>query len=471
MWHDFWFDEAWSFLLVRELVSSPVDILTRVHIDNNHPLNSFFLYALGDRSAWFLYRIPSLALGLGAVILSGRIMSRRGRAHAVIAMILTGCSYPLIVYSSEARGYAPMIFFALLAFDAHERYLVRREWFARAAFWVAVILGLLSHLTFVHAYGAMLLWAGYEARKRAGEPGALATVAGTHAVPLLFLVGFGLVYIRHLRVAGGQPAALLSVLAETLGVTLGTARRGVWPWVAGAVLVFVLCRGLYTVRRANPGLFVFFLSGILVVPAVTVLFELTRATFVEPRFFPRYFLVSITLCLLLGSRVLGEAWQKGTPRRLAVAVIIAVYAVGNLWHAAHFITQGRGHYRQALDYMAERTAGPRIRISSNSDFRTSVLLAFYRRYLPLEKSVLFYGRTSPRLAEADWHIREDVEPTASVPREIDDGSGDRFRLMERYPFYGLSGSQWSLYGRVGRSGAALSNGGRRIEVTACDPSW
>jgi hypothetical protein len=161
MFHDFWFDEAWSYLLVREFVSSPADILTRLHVDNNHPLNSLFLYVLGDRTAWYVYRVPAFVFGVGAVVLAGAIMARRGRAHASAAMILVGCSYPLVVYSSEARGYSPMVFFVLLALDSYERHLATRAWFPLATFWTAVILGFLSHLTFAHAYGAMLVWAAF----------------------------------------------------------------------------------------------------------------------------------------------------------------------------------------------------------------------------------------------------------------------------------------------------------------------
>ena len=49
---DFWFDEAWSWLLVQQLVASPLDVLTRVHVDNNHPLNSLFLYLFGAHATW-----------------------------------------------------------------------------------------------------------------------------------------------------------------------------------------------------------------------------------------------------------------------------------------------------------------------------------------------------------------------------------------------------------------------------------
>jgi hypothetical protein len=447
---DFWFDEAWSWLLVQQLVASPLDVLTRAHIDNNHPLNSLFLYLLGGHATWVVYRVPALMFGIASVALAGRILSRRGRAHAMVATILTGCSYPLIVYSSEARGYAPMIFFVLLAIDAYDRYLVTRAWLALATFWAAVVLGFLSHLTFVHAYGAILVWTGHEARKRRGEFGALAELAGSQSVPLLFVAALYLVFIRHLHVAGGEPAPLLSVLAETAGATLGTPPRGVWLWIAIAALVLVVGGGLRTIRRIDPGLFLFFLAGIIVVPGLTVLIEFQRAALVAPRFFPRYFLVSITLCLLVGAWMLGEQVQHGGVRRRVAAAVIAAYVLGNLWQAAAFIRYGRGHYREALAHMAQETTDANIRVASNSELRTRVLLAFHGRALPAGRTVIFYGRTSPRMDEVDWHIREDVQPTTSVPLAIEDGRGHRFQLTARYAFYGLSGSQWSLYQRQPR---------------------
>src|SRR6266542_3708203 len=222
MFHDFWFDEAWSYLLVRQFVSSPLDVLTRVHIDNNHPLNSWFLYALGDRTAWFIYRIPSLVLGVASVALAGRIMARRGGPHAAAAMILVGGSYPLIVYASEARGYGPMIFFVLLAIEAYESYRLTRGWPALITFWAAIVLGSLSHLSFLHVYAAILLWWLYDERQRTARVrDAAKNLAIGHAVPLLFLATLYAVYVRHLGIAGGEPAGLRSVIAETLAVTLG----------------------------------------------------------------------------------------------------------------------------------------------------------------------------------------------------------------------------------------------------------
>jgi hypothetical protein len=448
MFQDFWLDEVWSYQLVRGFVVSPLDIVTRLHIDNNHPLNSWFLYVLGDQRAWFVYRIPALIMGTASVALAGSIMWRRGGSHAIGTMLLVGFSYPLIVYSSEARGYAPMVFFALLAIDAHDRHLAADGWISLGTFWAAAMFGFLSHLTFLHVYAAVMLWtvtAELARSRTAGE--ACARIARCHIVPLVFLAGYYLVYVRHLQIAGAEPASLASVITETIAVTAGVGGQGVWRWAAVGLVMILFVTALRLIRRTEPALFMFFLAGIVLIPGAMVLVE-SRNAVMTPRFFPRYFLVSITLLLMLNGWLAGEYFQRGGARRLIAAVFVIVWMAGNLSEVAFFARDGRGHYREAVDDMARATADTEIRVSSNSDFRTSTLLAFYRRYLPEGRTLVYYPRRSGPHPTADWRIVEDVEPNISPSSEVEDDLGNRFRLMKRLPFYGLSGCQWSLYERV-----------------------
>jgi hypothetical protein len=46
--NDLWLDEIWSIELVRELRSA-LGVFTQTHHDNNHYLNSLFIYVLGQR--------------------------------------------------------------------------------------------------------------------------------------------------------------------------------------------------------------------------------------------------------------------------------------------------------------------------------------------------------------------------------------------------------------------------------------
>src|SRR3954471_23230922 len=51
---DFWFDEIWSWEIVRQL-KSPLDVLTlpQAQSDNNHPLNTLFMYLIGpNQLSW-----------------------------------------------------------------------------------------------------------------------------------------------------------------------------------------------------------------------------------------------------------------------------------------------------------------------------------------------------------------------------------------------------------------------------------
>src|SRR5678815_3319816 len=52
---ELWLDEIWSFRVVH-LLSGPAGILTGLHHDNNHHLNSLYLYFLPETTHWMLYR-------------------------------------------------------------------------------------------------------------------------------------------------------------------------------------------------------------------------------------------------------------------------------------------------------------------------------------------------------------------------------------------------------------------------------
>ena len=117
-WNDLWLDEIWSLRLVQAL-HSPAEIVTRLWHDNNHPLNSLWLYLLGPGQAEGAYRLLSWFTGTVAVGLAGLIGRRlylqlhpdeeAGRAQ--VAGLLTagqvGGTDFLVQYFSEGRRYAP----------------------------------------------------------------------------------------------------------------------------------------------------------------------------------------------------------------------------------------------------------------------------------------------------------------------------------------------------------------------------
>ncbi|MBV9617617.1 MAG: glycosyltransferase family 39 protein, partial [Verrucomicrobia bacterium] len=155
--NDLWLDEIWSIELVRELHSA-LGVFTQTHHDNNHYLNSLFIYFFGQRGNWPGYRIPAEVFGIGTIVLAWLIGARHGKMTAFFSVLLVGFSYVLILYSSEARGYAPLIFFCFGCFLILHSFLEKPRWQLAALFSFAALLGLISHLTFLVFLAASLPW-------------------------------------------------------------------------------------------------------------------------------------------------------------------------------------------------------------------------------------------------------------------------------------------------------------------------
>src|SRR5882757_2275379 len=56
---NFWLDEIWSWMMAAQL-KSPLEVVTRLHHDNNHYVNTFVLYVLGGDAPTYLYRLPAV---------------------------------------------------------------------------------------------------------------------------------------------------------------------------------------------------------------------------------------------------------------------------------------------------------------------------------------------------------------------------------------------------------------------------
>jgi uncharacterized membrane protein len=224
IFNDLWLDEILSLSLAQR-VSSPLDIITKLYADNNHPLNTLFMFLMGPQDHWFVYRLPILLAGAAAVAMAGLIGSLRGRLEAFTAMTLTGASYFLITFSSEARGYGFVILFLLTGYYAALRYAENRAWRWAVLFWVSFILGILSHLLFLYFFLAICLWTVCRLLKKRGPlKDLLVSLVSLNLVPLLFLGVFYWFHMRHLVLLGGPVIPLLLVSFENSGQRRGGSR-------------------------------------------------------------------------------------------------------------------------------------------------------------------------------------------------------------------------------------------------------
>jgi hypothetical protein len=285
---DFWLDEIWGLRIALD-APSWWSLITRIHADTNHPLVSIYMHALGPVRHWEWYRLPSFLCGIGTIFLI------RNRTYRILAAL----SFPLIVYSSEARGYAPAAFFLLVA------YVTRR----RLVFGIAIILAMLSHLS------AVAVYLGFLGARRDWK---------LHLLPCAFGIAYFFVKVRHLVPGGGprwtpEPFAL----------------------VIGAVTLVIV--GIEIVRRARArdAEALFFAVSIVVGPLIAA------ASYRCPCVLPRHFFVCMPFVLILFASFFERVPKWG----------IVAFVVLNAIQIVPFAIYGRGQYDRALHDISGTVGG------------------------------------------------------------------------------------------------------------------
>ncbi len=451
---ELWLDEIWSLTLAAR-VSSPLDVLLAIHSDNDHPLNTLLLAWIGDTDVWVLYRVPALLAGVASVGLAGLIQRRNGDLEALFAMLLVGASALLIYYASEARGYSLAIAFALLGVWLLDPQHEDRRPARVVAFWLCAPLGLCAHASFVFGYGALAGWWLVERALRDSTPRALIRDALLwHAVPLLSVAGFYLIYLRELRISGGPPISVPDVLAGTASLALGLPLDAPLRWVGAAAAVALLIAGLVWLGRAGSHRWVFYALGVVGMPALALL--LSHPAFLAPR----YFVVSVALFLLLLAEMAAALYRRGRAGRLASAGAIGVFVIANALHVEPLLSYGRGQYLQALSFMAESDGagsdGRTVLIGSDSDVRTGAVVRFYARHFRPEHELRFEVVESWPKRGLDWFVFERAveeklaHPDLEVPPFFVDDYENRYLLERGYHSAPLSGVDWFVYRNAGR---------------------
>lgn len=443
-----WLDEIWSLHLARQ-VRTPTDIL-RVHSDNNHPLNTFWLSLAPGGMPDVVYRLPAWLASAAVLLLAAAIARRElappgadaaarraGRAAALIAAGALGFSHLFVHYGPEARGYSLALAFALASYFAAQRGLDRRASGWAILHGLATSLALLAHPLAIHAFAAVLVWSALHLLRREPLRAAAARFAWWHAVPLLFTAAYAWFFLRRLAVAGGPPRPLATILESAACYATGL------PHAAGALaLALVVGSGLVGIvwlARRGSDAWAFYAVGIFGAPAALL------AGLRPELLFERYFLVNLALWLLLASLLLAPL-ANARGGRLALAALGACYLVGNGARTADLLRVGRGGHAAAVRYVYEHTAGEVIRFGSDPQQRLPIVLGYYAERLPHDKRWEHVGDW--RQAGADWLFLHDFEAPRPRQQRLRDRAGRSYALERTWPYAGLSGWHLFLYRRV-----------------------
>ena len=439
---DLWLDEIWSLMLASQ-AHTALDVFTALHLDNNHYLVTLWMFLFGVDQAGFWYRVPSLAAGIASVGLAAAAASRFGRTSGQFAAVLTAFSLPLVVYASEARGYSLAVCFALAAFLILDRVLDKGRLIDALLFGAVAVLGLLSHLTFVHVLVAGLVWTAVRFATRRDARPRIAVVAAAWVPPILALAALWAVDLSKLRIGGGERVSLLVIVKRTGSLLLG----GPDSAAAGAVLLPVaglgVAAGLYRLRRLGGDAWVF--------PAVAVASSILALTLPQVAVrHPRYLLVAVPFAFLALALVFDALWHHGQAGKVIAALCLAGVLSGDAVRLAAFLRDGRGHYADAVRFMAAGARRTPVLVGSDHDFRNGLVVEYFARHLPLPRPVDYMsGQGHWPAGPPDWFITHSRLPSPVHSGTFTDWYGNRYVFQRDFPYASLSGFSWSLFRREG----------------------
>lgn len=432
---DLWLDEVWSLDLAAT-VHSALDVFDGLHHDNNHYLNTLWLWLAGPDAAVLVQRLPAILGGAWAVQLAWSFGERSDRFVAFGAALAVAVGYVAVHYGSEARGYGLLwpatIAAALLAQDL-ARNPDRRTAIGLAA---SLAFALLAHLTAVFLFAGVALWLGREGL-RATQRATLVVNGLVALVPPTLLLGFlWWVDLSRLQVGGAPPSSLAGTARDALALIGGGFPYDRWvtgyALLAGGTLLWVLYRD-----RAGRGLH-WMLAGSLIAALVAMLGP--------TEILPRYFMVPLILAHLALGRGLATAFAAGGgARRLGVG-LAALLLAGNLWADWRLIVGTRGHYVEALAHIAAVDSRPAVTIGGDHDVRVGKVVdsVLRRRHLDrLHYSAGFLKTQAP----VDWVILNSASRVTSADDELK-VFGHPYKLDGIFPAEGASGMSWVLYRRM-----------------------
>ncbi len=439
---DLWLDEIWSLSFARSS-HSLTDIFTQFRHDNNHVLNTLFLYCMGEQKTLWVYRLFSVVSGIGSVFLGAYIAKKNwGYPEALCSALLIATSYPLVLYYSEARGYAPAIFFALTAYAAFQQNLQQFGYGKLIVFWISSILGILAHSTFIMVSIAFAIGELADSRYIAGAfRQKLLRFMAHHALPFAFFAGWYMFFLKDMTIGGGpvyqkwdviaQASALLIGFPETPGFMIGAIVSVVCFIIAGSVILY----------QEKDSQWLFFPSVLIFSPAMLLIMA-------RPKFlYFRYFIICFPFFYLLFSHLMCKylcLWKKY--RWLLIAAVL-ILSSGQIWKISLLIGSGRGNYSGALTQIAEKSSEPVVLVGTDHDFRNRILFDFYAPRIS-GKTILRYVRQSDwHENPPDWLITHSQDPSYHPPNILSlKGIGDYFFVNE-YRFSGISGWHWFLFRR------------------------
>lgn len=452
---DLGLDEAWSLKLVARLHAIG-GVFWGLSHDNNHFLNSAWLYIVGqNRPAW-LYRLPALVLGTLTVPAMARWLGRTSAPAGVAGALLAAVSLPLVDFGSEARGYAGLALASIVALDEADRAIALSlapnldgTRHARAVWRLALAVGLgaLFHLAMAVTVAVIGLSAvlrlAYQTRQVKETIRIAARMVWPSALllmPSLAAVSGGLIATGRWTIGDVDPyagAKLVDGFGDMLLMSSGLpdAFTGVTGVLGTALFVIAVAR----LRLLSPSRLPLAFATFIGLPLGLALARLPNVGY------PRYFTVCCIVLLGLQAEAIGTALTRGglwgrRAVRAGVALVLCSLVLDGFE-----IWTGRGAFATTLSIMTTEAAP-----TYTSDRAAMVELLLDTPSRLAGKHPVLVPDSLFCAERPEWYIAvglHDPRPEAAVtlgPAEC----STTYRVRASFLASPLSGTQWTLFRRT-----------------------
>ncbi len=437
---DLWLDEIWSIQNLQH-IPNVGGVFWGISQDNNHILNSLWLWFVGPAATPVVIRLEAIVLGTLTIPAAAKLCARSGPAAAFAGAALVAGSGIFVHYGSEARGYAGLILMIFIAAEALENFLEDpSDHRSRLVFGLAVAFGALFHLTMLTAAFTLIVatlariyFATRSPQRLASAVLDLAIPAALGALPALGFLVAGVLNTHKIQLGDQVPftfARLARGLATLYEATLGLL-YDLPIWFAAAAAVFFTGVAVFLVppeRRILP------LACLILPPAFAILVGLPNVHIA------RFHLIGAVGLVILFADLMGRLWGS---RHIAVVVVIGLaLAIGNGLHVAQLLALGRGDYQKILSRM--ESAGPTT-YGSNMPAELGRTMRFYDRRFGLTPVAAADWCQRP----PDWFILSDDPAGEAVRRSFGPPQcATSFNLDMAMQPAPLSGLRLALYRRA-----------------------
>ena len=438
-----WMDEAWSAKFAKD-VSPFLGVFSSIHHDNNHHLTTLWLQLVGETAPPLIMRALAIATGTATIIVSAWLGLKRSVPAALTTASLFAFAPIMVLYGSEARGYAPMVLAVMCSIVVLDDWLddMSRPPPGDSLALIAG-LGTVSHLMMAPALALLAMWSWLailrdKGFKRATRDvfRALAPAVIVSGTIIAVILGSAYSVAGGLTVGSHTPfthSLFIGAITELTGMTTGIGAFGA---ASGLTLVLAaMLFGLTMAQRTPVGqrLWLYTLL-IFAMPLVVLVMQPGNSQFSR-----YYLLVSLGILFFAGDRI-GALIAAVTWRRWLGWALIIIWIGGSLLQIRQLIVNQRGHSEQTVTQMASRP--PAISRVAIDNARARAVLEVAAAQQSRQLKVVAVS-----CAEADyWFVeRERGAPALAYATRC----GDGWRLIAHADAIGPSGQSWSLYAPQG----------------------